>query len=286
MYHSLNIGNYNTWDTWHLIPTSRPVINPPDTKTKYVDLPGGNGQIDLTDALNGWPVYDTRTGSIEFAVAHNYTLDPVRGAVDPTYGEWADRYSDIMNSIQGRYFKTTLEDDPYWTYLGRFSVNDWKSDQHNSVITLDYELYPYKVEPYYSDEDWLWDPFDFETGIVQELHNVTITSPYQRVEIDVDYMPVPLRMTVSGAITKIHLWGDATATFDPKVGEYDYTILQKGHYYLTFDIPIKDISIVKLDGSSVDKNELIYVVDSRDYMIRENYTGTGSVNVHIRRGRL
>ena len=59
---------YDTYETWHLIPTSRPVINPPEVKTKYVEIPGANGKLDLTESLTGYPLYDSRTGSIEYRV--------------------------------------------------------------------------------------------------------------------------------------------------------------------------------------------------------------------------
>ena len=33
----------HTYRDWHLIPTSRPVIEPPEVKTHIVDIPGANG---------------------------------------------------------------------------------------------------------------------------------------------------------------------------------------------------------------------------------------------------
>ena len=46
MYHSITIGSKNTWDDWYLIPSSRPVVNPPKPKTKYIDIPGADGHLD------------------------------------------------------------------------------------------------------------------------------------------------------------------------------------------------------------------------------------------------
>ena len=53
MYHSITIGTKNTWDDWHLIPKSRPLVNPPSVKTNVVDIPGGDGALDLSTALSG-----------------------------------------------------------------------------------------------------------------------------------------------------------------------------------------------------------------------------------------
>ena len=71
MYHSITFINSqnkekNTWDDWYLIPSSRPVFNPPSVKTQYIDIPGANGQIDLTESLTGYPVYKNREGSWNF----------------------------------------------------------------------------------------------------------------------------------------------------------------------------------------------------------------------------
>ena len=72
MYHSITFGDKNTWDDWHLIPSSRPLFNPPTPKTKYQDIPGANGKLDLSEALTGYPVYDNRIGSFEFYVMNGY----------------------------------------------------------------------------------------------------------------------------------------------------------------------------------------------------------------------
>ena len=161
MYHSITFGDKNTWDDWHLIPATRPVFNPPETKTHYVDIPGANGQIDLTESLTGYPLYENRTGSIEFYVANGYE-------------DWAVLYSKIMNYLHGKRMKATLEDDRYFYYEGRFEVNKWTSDKWWSKITIDYDVYPYKKEPNTSLEPWLWDPFDFEYGIIRDYSELVV----------------------------------------------------------------------------------------------------------------
>ena len=57
MYHSITIGDKNTWDDWHLIPTTRPLFAPPGVKKNIVSIPGGDGSLDLTEALTGRPTY-------------------------------------------------------------------------------------------------------------------------------------------------------------------------------------------------------------------------------------
>ena len=43
MYHSITFGSKNTWEDWHLVPTSRPLFLPPKQKKSITDIPGGDG---------------------------------------------------------------------------------------------------------------------------------------------------------------------------------------------------------------------------------------------------
>lgn len=125
----------NTYDDWKLVPKTRPVIDPPKVKTNYVDIPGSDGSIDLSEAVSPGPVYDNREGSWDFYVLNDY----------PTYKDWVDIYNKVMNFIHGFKIIVTLEDDPEYEYTGRLSVKDWKSQKDWSSITIDYILEPMKV---------------------------------------------------------------------------------------------------------------------------------------------
>ena len=182
MYHSVTFGDKNTWDDWHLVPTSRPVFNPPTPKIKTLDIPGGDGAIDLTESLTGYPVYNNRTGSMEFIVVNSnyYQVS--------THEEWYKTYSKIMDHLHGKSMKAVLEDDKEYYYEGRFSVNNWKSDKQYSKIVIDYSVGPYKWKERTSLEDWLWDPFNFETGIIPTnvFKNIPLTTSWATKEFDAD----------------------------------------------------------------------------------------------------
>ena len=166
-YHSIIFGEKNSWDDWHLVPTSRPVFNPPKPKYKTLDIPGGDGLLDVSELLTGYPVYENRTGSIEFMV-HN------------GYSEWYTAYSNIMDYLHGQKLRAILEDDPDYFYEGRYSINEWKSDKKYSLIVIDYSVNPYKQSVYSSTEEWLWDPFNFRTGIAltRRFKNIPVTNEY------------------------------------------------------------------------------------------------------------
>jgi hypothetical protein len=161
MYHSITFGDKNTWDDWHLFPSSRPVFNPPSPKVKYIDIPGGDGQLDLTESLRGDVNYGNREGSFEFIV-------------DNGHEEWHQIYSKIMDYLHGQKMRAFLEDDPDYYYEGRFFVNQWKSDPHYSKIVISYIVDPYKMDRYSSTEDWEWDTFNFETDVARDYRDLEV----------------------------------------------------------------------------------------------------------------
>ena len=135
MYHSINFGSKNTWDDWHLVPTSRPVFNPPALKERKLEIPGGNGIIDMTTSLTGYPVFQNREGSFEFIVMNDYM-------------EWHELYSEISDYLHGQKMKAWFDfewNSNGYYYEGRFKVNSWKSDKNYSKITIDYSVFPYKI---------------------------------------------------------------------------------------------------------------------------------------------
>ena len=155
MYHSINFGDANTYDDWLIVPSSRPVFSPPSQKTQVLDIPGANGSLDISTSLTGYPVYENRTGSTEFLVLNDYA----------GY-DWSMVYSTIMSYLHGKTMKAVLEDDPGYYYQGRYTVNQWKSEKDWSRITIDYDVNPFKWELMNSLDEWLWDPFNFRTGVI------------------------------------------------------------------------------------------------------------------------
>lgn len=165
MYHSITIDGINTWDDLHLIPTSRPLVNPPSVSMNQVAIPGMDGFIDLTEILSGRVNYGARQGCWEF-IAHPDWTD-----AEP----WHYKYSRIMQLFHGKAVsQVILEDDPFYYYTGRVSVNQWRSGESWSTVTLDYVLQPYKHELLSSSEQWKWDPFSFVNGIIRQYGSIDV----------------------------------------------------------------------------------------------------------------
>lgn len=180
MYHSIDFGGKNTWDAWHLIPTSRPVVPPPDPKTNTVEIPGASGSIDMSETLTGYPLYGDRTGSIDFIFVNDfYTL------VD-YHEDWADVYSDIMSHLHNKTMKMVLEDDPEYYYEGRFKVESWSSGDHYATVKIGYTVGPYK-----------W----FHNGRSKEFSATTTITGYQFTPRDdgIGLVPVTPIINVTAA---------------------------------------------------------------------------------------
>ncbi len=138
----------NTWEDWHLIPSTRPTIAQAGVSTNFVDIPGRSmGPIDMSTYLTGEMVYTPRQGSLEFIV-------------DNGHERWEDIRTKIVNFIHGKTLKICLSDDPEWVYGGQFTLNEWRSESWNSKIVIDYVLAPYKFPITWSFL-WQWDPFNF-----------------------------------------------------------------------------------------------------------------------------
>lgn len=180
LYHSITIGKMNTWDDWHLVPTSRPLVVPPPVKTHFIEIPGRDGVLELSQAIYGKPLYSNRSGSWEFMILQPWD---VQKCFEPE--EWYERYSTIMNYIHGKELDVILDDEPDFYYTGRLSVESLSSQKDWSTITINYNFEPYKKEIGSSAARWLWDPFNFETDTVMSYKNMkvdgTLTVTYDAV---------------------------------------------------------------------------------------------------------
>ena len=129
--HDDNTNVKNTYDDWHLIPTKKPVIALPAVRQNYIEVLGRNGDLDSTEVF-GKVVYGMREGSIEFLIEK----------YDTTF---EDLIHEVATYLHGQYRRVILEDDPNRYYVGRWAINEARTDESYSVITLDYKLQPFCV---------------------------------------------------------------------------------------------------------------------------------------------
>ena len=161
MIYGVTFGEKHTYRDWGLLPKSRPTVAPPDVVTNYVDVPGLDGRLDLSEVLTGRVGYQTRDFSAEFLV------------IDAR-NRWDTLYSEILDTLHGQRVKIILDEDPGYYYMGRVTVNTMKSDRKTATISIKAVCDPYKLEIAGSLDDWLWDTFNFETGIIRDYKALTV----------------------------------------------------------------------------------------------------------------
>lgn len=135
--HSVIFGDKHSWKDWHLIPSAPPVIPPPKPKTNYLDIPGTNGSLDISEILTGVPTYENRTGSMGFI----YLTE---------FGSSRRMYETIMNAVHGRRLQVILTDDPEYYYEGRVSVKEYSISSQYSGFSFDYVFEPFKLQTHVS----------------------------------------------------------------------------------------------------------------------------------------
>lgn len=157
--HDILVDGNSLYAYYGLIPTTRPYIAPPSIKTNKIEIPGANGEIDLTENLTGYPLYNRRTGSWEFIVSQggwgpadvNNRIVLPRSREDSYYA-WLDKYNYLMSYINGREHAIELVDSIYpdtdedygYFYKGRLTVKAYKPGNKYSTVTIDYDLDPFR----------------------------------------------------------------------------------------------------------------------------------------------
>ena len=112
-------------------------LSPPEPKTYTVDIPGGDGVIDLTSALTGDVAYSNRSQSFAFMVVDPDSFERVK--------------TDVSNFLHGKSFDYQMTMDPGYTYHGRFTVNEYSHALYAypglvGVFTVSVDADPYKLK--------------------------------------------------------------------------------------------------------------------------------------------
>ena len=125
-------------DKFKMIMVDGYTLSPPEPKLYTVDIPGGNGSIDLTEALNGDVVYGNRKQEFTFYI------------VDLSDEKEFERIKmEVSNLLHGRSYDYVMTMDPGYTYHGRFSVSGYTHESYANglvgIIKLSIDADPYKL---------------------------------------------------------------------------------------------------------------------------------------------
>ncbi|MBX9035028.1 hypothetical protein [Gordonibacter massiliensis (ex Traore et al. 2017)] len=118
------------WLVEYGVVLSSVMISEPEPKTYMVDIPGGDGSIDLTDSVSGGAVYKNR--KLEFGLA-------VRG------NDWQGTALRLRNAYHGRRVALRCSWDKDHTYFGRVALDTSKSSKRRGSVKLTVDADPYKL---------------------------------------------------------------------------------------------------------------------------------------------
>ena len=129
MMKGITFGDIHSCDDLNLV-LSKVVIPPAVVKTNFVDIPGGDGSVDLTEAL-GEVRYKDRECSFTFTV---FPSD-----------DFEEKKTEVSNLLNGRRCKIILDKDPDYYWDGRCSIDSYASDKKINKIVVKATVSPYKL---------------------------------------------------------------------------------------------------------------------------------------------
>ena len=158
-----NNKTYHTLNDWGYAIGNNNYIGNPEMETTYIKVPGRTGLIDASEAISGRRVYKKRSLSFEL------------GGIEPRLS-WDGVISSLRNNIDGRICRLILDNDRGYFWRGRVYIRNFDRTRDLGKFTLEIPTAdPYKYDVNSSAEPWLWDPFNFETGVITQTGAETIS---------------------------------------------------------------------------------------------------------------
>ena len=128
---TVKFGTLDSYDDLGLV-RAGVEIGAPAVKTETVDVPGMDGSLDLTEYF-GEPLYEDRELTFTF-----HALDAGGGLQDVV--------STLQNALHGRRTRIQLSEEPGFYYVGRVSVDAWRTDDRTGEIEVVATCEPYKYK--------------------------------------------------------------------------------------------------------------------------------------------
>ena len=187
IHQSVSINGIDMLSTYRMALANRHCVQPPVPKTIYQDIPGADGSLDLSTAIAGRMIYERRVITLNFGCG--YPMD-----------KWPEVFSEILRNFHGREGKLIFDDEPMYYYAGRMTVSEYSRARTLGTFTISVNADPYKYELTASDEDWLWDSFSFEKGVVRDYRELEVNGSLSLTVPGTQRWVIP-EITVSASMT-------------------------------------------------------------------------------------
>ena len=126
------IGGRSLYDEFRFFPEVES-MEAPEPKFYSVDVPGGNGSLNLTNSVYGDTPYSNRK--------HSFKLTLVDADSD-----LESAFTKLANYVHGREFDYKLSWDAEYTYHGWFKLTSYKRTGNLKQVSLEIEAEPYKTK--------------------------------------------------------------------------------------------------------------------------------------------
>lgn len=156
-------ASYHSLNDWGLYVVNTDYIKEPIQVKNLVSIPGRDGYLDLSETVAGHIIYSSRNIDLQ-----------LQGINEKK--RWDAVISDFRNKINGRICRFIFDNDKTWFWRGRVNISDFSSVLRIGSLNISMpEAEPYKYSIYTSAEPWLWDPFNFETDMITQIGEITVT---------------------------------------------------------------------------------------------------------------
>lgn len=136
----ININGTDTLDAYGLMLCDDLTISEPEPRTAYVEIPGADGFLDLTEALTGGVNYGMREISFSLFAVHDIIAGTRTPATEAHFSEIRRR---MYLNFHGRKVRLWTPDDPDHYYLGRIRIGE-KSGYNTGMIGVTMEAQPWR----------------------------------------------------------------------------------------------------------------------------------------------
>lgn len=150
----------NTYSDFNLLIQSI-TIPSATVKEEIEEIPGSSDILDYTEAL---------TGDVNF----QRRIIPIELKGIKSKDEFLSIHSQFQNKLHGKKVKMILSEEPNFYWIGRVNVLDVEPYEITRNINIELVADPYKYEIQSAAEDWLWDPFSFIDGIINECKDLEV----------------------------------------------------------------------------------------------------------------
>lgn len=194
------------------------VITAPEPQLHEVEVFGRDGTIDLTEAASGIVRYKKRTIKLELRY-----IGPENTRTS--------MLTNFENFIQGKLIKYIFDDDAAYYYIGRMISCEPEVAGAAFDLSTEISVQPYKYNIESTADDWLWDPFDFELGVINELHSILVNGTATVTLIGSIYQDNPV-ITVSAPMTVSYDGGDPISIYTGSQKVYNIIINEGEHEFV------------------------------------------------------